>query len=66
MVDKFGSKIKEIRIKKNISQFKLAEKVNSLNQSQICKIENGNRHVRVNEVNQIAEALNVPITQLIT
>lgn len=66
MKDEFGSKIKEIRTKKNISQCELAEKVESLNQSQICKIENGSRYVRVNEVNQIAKALNVPITQLIT
>ncbi|WP_315074205.1 helix-turn-helix transcriptional regulator [uncultured Clostridium sp.] len=60
-----GKKIKEIRMKKNISQSKLAEKVESLNQSQICKIENGNRHIRVNELEQIADALHVPITQLI-
>lgn len=66
MGDEFGNKIKEIRTKKNISQFELAEKVDCLNQSQICKIENGNRHVRVNELKQISEALNVPITQLIT
>lgn len=66
MKDEFGQKIKEIRIKKNISQFALARKLKSLNQSQICKIENGNRHVRVNEIEQIADALNVPLTQLIT
>ncbi|MFT8351102.1 hypothetical protein [Clostridium saccharoperbutylacetonicum] len=47
MKDEFGQKIKEIRIEKNISQFALARKLKSLNQSQICKIENRNRHVRV-------------------
>ncbi|AQR95517.1 helix-turn-helix domain-containing protein [Clostridium saccharoperbutylacetonicum] len=66
MKDEFGQKIKEIRIKKNISQFALARKLKSLNQSQICKIENGNRHVRVNELEQIAYALNVTIAQLTT
>ncbi|WP_459476435.1 helix-turn-helix domain-containing protein [Clostridium saccharoperbutylacetonicum] len=66
MKDEFGQKIKEIRIEKNISQFALARKLKSLNQLQICKIENGNRYVRVNELEQIADALNVPITQLIT
>lgn len=66
MKDEIGNKIKEIRIKKNISQNQLAEKTDSLNQSQICKIENGNRHVRVNELNQIASALSVTITQLIS
>lgn len=66
MKDEIGIKIKEIRIKKNISQNKLAEKVEALNQSQICKIENGSRHIRVNELKQIADALDVPITQLIS
>lgn len=66
MKDEIGIKIKGIRMKKNISQYELANKVKSLNQSQICKIENGNRYVRVNELKEIADALNVPITQLIS
>jgi transcriptional regulator with XRE-family HTH domain len=60
-----GLKIRELREKNNISQVELAEKVKTLNQSQICKIENGKRWIRVNEVSIIAKVIGVPITEII-
>ncbi|UYZ37236.1 helix-turn-helix domain-containing protein [Clostridium beijerinckii] len=63
---KVGSKIKEIREKSNISQVVLAEKVGTLTQSQICKIESGKRHIRVNEVVDIAKAFNVHVKEILT
>lgn len=60
-----GLRIKELRVKNNISQGALAEKVKTLNQSQICKIEKGKRGIRVNEVTDIANAIGVPVTKLI-
>lgn len=61
-----GLKIKELREKNNISQVELAEKIKTLNQSQICKIENGKRGIRVNEVSAIAKVIGVPIAEIIT
>ncbi|WP_026883469.1 helix-turn-helix domain-containing protein [Clostridium akagii] len=60
-----GSRIKEMREKQQISQIKLAKKLKILNQSQICKIENGKRGVKVEELTDIAKALGIPITQII-
>lgn len=62
---KVGLRIKEIRELNNISQEKLARKIKILNQSQICKIENGHRNLKVNELAQIASVLNVSIDELI-
>lgn len=66
MESEIGNKIKKVRKEKNISQNELAERVEFLNQSQICKIENGNRFVRVEDVKKIADALNITIKQLIS
>jgi transcriptional regulator with XRE-family HTH domain len=60
-----GLKIKEIRERKNISQVALTKRIKILNQSQMCKIENGKRGIRVNEVVEIAKALNVPVSEII-
>ncbi|MDU5211113.1 MAG: helix-turn-helix transcriptional regulator [Clostridium sp.] len=61
-----GLRIKEIRELSNISQEKLARKTKILNQSQICKIENGQRALKANELSKIADVLNVPITEIIS
>ena len=61
-----GLRIKEIRELSNISQEKLAKKTKILNQSQICKIENGQRTLKANELLKIADVLNVEITELIS
>ncbi|MDC4241657.1 MULTISPECIES: helix-turn-helix transcriptional regulator [Clostridium] len=61
-----GLRIKEIRELNNISQEKLARKTKILNQSQICKIENGQRALKANELLKIADVLNVEITEIIS
>lgn len=61
-----GLRIKEIREANNISQSKLAKKIKTLNQSQICKIENGKRALKANELIQIADVLNVSVNQLMS
>lgn len=61
-----GLRIKEIRELSNISQEKLARKTKILNQSQICKIENGQRALKANELAKIADVLNVPITEIMS
>lgn len=59
-----GLRIKMIRESNNISQEKLARKIKILNQSQICKIENGQRALKAIELAKIADVLNVPITEI--
>lgn len=63
---KVGFRIKKVRQINGISQYELAEKIKSLNQSQICKIENGDRTLKVEELKIIADALNVSIVDLLT
>ncbi|WP_075841756.1 helix-turn-helix domain-containing protein [Clostridium perfringens] len=61
---KVGLRIKEIRERNGLSQFKLAKKTGSLNQSQISKIENGQRCVKVDELLILSNALNVSLAEL--
>lgn len=61
-----GLKIKEFRKKNNISQAALAKKIKTLNQSQICKIENGKRDIKVNEVTDMAKVFNISVSKIIS
>lgn len=61
-----GLRIREIRESNNISQSKLAKKIKILNQSQICKIEKGQRALKANELAKIADILNVSITEIMS
>lgn len=63
---KVGLRIKEIRQRNNISQATLSRKVKILNQSQICKIENGKRGLKAEELAKIAEILNVSVVEIIS
>ncbi|HFD2045178.1 TPA: helix-turn-helix domain-containing protein [Clostridium perfringens] len=61
---KVGLRIKKIREKNGLSQLNLAKKTGYLNQSQISKIENGQRKVKVDELIILSNALNVSLTEL--
>lgn len=61
---KVGLRIKTIREKTGLSQLKLAKKTGALNQSQISKIENGQRNVKADELIILSNALNVSLTEL--
>ena len=56
-------RIKQLREKNNISQEELAKKLD-LNQSQLCKIENGKRGLKANELIKVCELFNVSIEEL--
>lgn len=60
-----AEKIKTIRESKNISQYKLAKLSKHLNQSQICKIENGSRKITDIDLSVISQALGVNILDLL-
>ncbi len=56
-ITKDGIIMKKIRMVNKLSQKELAEKIIFLNQSQICKIENGKRKLSVDELMKICEIL---------
>lgn len=60
-----GKQIKNIRKTKNISQQELSSRVKYLNQSQIAKIENGNRKITAIDLINIAKALEVSENKLL-
>lgn len=56
-------KIRELRKKRDISQYKLAELM-GLNQSQISKIENNKRNLKTDEIKKISEILETSVEEL--
>lgn len=62
---KFGQKVREIRLKQNISQEKLAEKAN-LHRTYIGMIERAEKNITLLNIEKIANALGVSIADLFT
>lgn len=60
-----ANRIKETRKELKMSQHKLAKTIKFLNQSQISKIENGDRKVTIEELVMISQALRVPVSKFI-
>jgi len=62
-------KIKQIRTKKGISTYKLAEIITrngfKISQSAISKIENGNKKIDVEVLDEIAKALEINVSELL-
>ena len=61
-----GKQIRNTRQNKNLSQRDLANKIGYLSQSQISKIESGYRKTTVQDLIEIANALGVPVDELLT
>lgn len=61
-----GKQIRNTRQNKNLSQRDLASKIGYLSQSQISKIESGYRKTTVQDLIEIANALGVPVGELLT
>lgn len=59
-----GKKIKEFRRRNNLTQERLAEKVD-LSVTYICMIETGRKHLSLQKIAQIAEALDVTVDKLL-
>ena len=61
---KFGKKVKEIRLKKNMSQGDLA-KVLGVHPTYISGIERGVRNMALKNIERLAKALGVAIEELV-
>jgi len=59
----FAENLRQIRIKRNLSQQELADAIN-VGQNTVCRWENGERYPRLDKVYDIANALNVPVSAL--
>jgi transcriptional regulator with XRE-family HTH domain len=60
---KFGAKVREIRLKQNLSQEDLAEKAN-LHRTYIGMIERAEKNITLINIERIANALAVSISDL--
>ncbi|OGL42340.1 MAG: transcriptional regulator [Candidatus Schekmanbacteria bacterium GWA2_38_11] len=63
ILEQFGAKVRRCRIKKKLSQEKLAELAN-LHRTYIGQIESGKRNVALKNIEKIANALGVRIKEL--
>lgn len=62
---KFGQRVRELRLKQNISQEKLAEKAN-VHRTYIGMIERAEKNITLINIEKIAKALKVNIYDLFT
>lgn len=62
--EKFGQRVKELRLSKGYSQEKLAE-ISDLDRTYIPGIENGRRNVSIVVVEKLAKAFNITISELL-
>ena len=63
ILEKFGTKIRSLRLKKRLSQEKLAE-LADLHRTYIGQIETGKRNIALKNIAKLAEALKVSIIEL--
>lgn len=61
---KLGNKVRELRIERGYSQEKLGE-ITSLDRTYISGVERGVRNPSLKNIEKIAKALNVKVSQLI-
>jgi transcriptional regulator with XRE-family HTH domain len=63
VLEQFGAKVRHYRIKKKISQEKLAETA-ELHRTYIGQIESGKRNVALRNIHKLSKALGVSIKDL--
>lgn len=62
-IREFGSRIRDFRNKKNLSQFDL-EAASGIDRGDISRIENGRLDIKFSSIVKLAEALEVEIVEL--
>ena len=64
ILEQFGSKVRKNRLKKKLSQEKLAELAN-LHRTYISQIESGKRNIALKNIEKIAKALDIKVKELL-
>ncbi|MCG2710860.1 MAG: helix-turn-helix domain-containing protein [Candidatus Omnitrophica bacterium] len=65
ILKQFGDKVRSNRLKKNLSQEKLAE-LSGLHRTYIGQIESGKRNIALKNINKLAKALKISVKELFT
>jgi transcriptional regulator with XRE-family HTH domain len=60
--EKFGQRVKELRLAKNLSQEKLAN-IAEIDRTYMTSLENGHRNVSLQNIQKIANALNIGVDE---
>lgn len=60
----FGKRVREVRMKKGISQEKLAE-MSGIDRSYMGNIERGEKNITLKKAYEVCDALEIPIQDLI-
>ena len=63
ILKQFGLKVRQNRLKKKLSQEKLAELAN-LHRTYISQIDSGKRNISLKNIEKIAKALNIKVKEL--
>ena len=61
----FANNMKQFRLEQDISQEKLAE-LSGLHRTYIGSVERGERNIAIDNMEKIANALSVPLTELLS
>lgn len=65
LLEKFGEKVREERLKKGLSQEELAARA-SVHRTYIGMIERGEKNITLLNIKKVAKALDLPIDKLLT
>ena len=61
----FGERVKELRLKKGLSQRELGERVGGITQQTIAQYEKSENYPKLETIRRIAKALDVPFDNLV-
>lgn len=61
--EKFGKRIKKLREKRNLSQFKFAYEID-MNVSYLATVEAGKRNISLKNIEKIAKGFDISISEL--
>jgi len=64
VLDIFGNNLKSFRLKNKLSQLKLSE-LSGIHWTYISQVENGKKNISLIKINNLANALNVSVVELL-